>query len=65
MAKSTGRGLGGRPRDFEIIEVAEFKLRVNDRWVITEIIEPTKYESKFQNVDAKNRYVVAWTETHE
>ncbi|MCP4781419.1 MAG: 4'-phosphopantetheinyl transferase superfamily protein [Hyphomicrobium sp.] len=65
VAKSTGRGLGGRPRDFEIVEVAGFMLRVGDRWVLTETIEPTRYESKFQNVDAKKGYVVAWTKTQK
>ena len=37
-AKATGRGLQGRPKDFAVSRVVDHRLRIGDRWVVTECL---------------------------
>ena len=50
-AKSTGKGLGGRPKDFRVEEADGTRLLVNGRWIMTD---------RYRAADLSG-YVVAWT----
>lgn len=50
-AKSTGKGLGGRPKDFRVAEADGTHLLVNGRWIMTD---------RYRAADLTS-YVVAWT----
>ncbi len=51
VAKATGRGLEGRPRDFEVDAIDDRRMRCGGRWVTTEPLHT-----------AHGRFIVAWTE---
>ena len=50
-AKSTGQGLGGRPKDFRVERTDGTRLLVNGRWIMTD---------RYRAADLSG-YVVAWT----
>ena len=52
VAKATGRGLRGRPRDFEVDAIDDLRMRCAGRWVTTEPLDT-----------GHGRFIVAWTET--
>jgi phosphopantetheine--protein transferase-like protein len=52
VAKATGRGLKGRPRDFEVDATDDNRMHCEGRWVTTKSLET-----------AQGRFIVAWTET--
>jgi len=52
VAKATGRGLKGRPRDFEVDKTDDDRMHCAGRWVTTKSLDT-----------AQGRFIVAWTET--
>jgi phosphopantetheinyl transferase len=52
VAKATGRGLKGRPRDFQVDAIEGLRMHCGGRWVTTEPLET-----------ANGRFIVAWTES--
>jgi phosphopantetheine--protein transferase-like protein len=52
VAKATGRGLKGRPRDFEVDATDDNRMHCEGRWVTTKSLDT-----------AQGRFIVAWTET--
>jgi phosphopantetheinyl transferase len=58
-AKATGRGLRGRPKDFEISERADSTARVGDRWVAFDVVDVRPAPSGHP----RKEHVVAWTLT--
>jgi phosphopantetheinyl transferase len=52
VAKATGRGLKGRPRDFEVDAIDDLRMRCGGRWVTTQPLEA-----------GHGRFIVAWTES--
>jgi phosphopantetheinyl transferase (holo-ACP synthase) len=52
VAKSTGLGLGGRPKDFEVDAVDGERLRCRGRWIATEPLDTVR-----------GHFIVAWTDT--
>jgi phosphopantetheine--protein transferase-like protein len=57
-AKATGRGLGGRPKDFEIVERRDGTAVVGDRLVAFERLPGTGTASP---TAAQKEHIVAWT----
>jgi phosphopantetheinyl transferase len=61
-AKATGRGLGGRPKDFEIVErrpgADTDTVRVGDRWIAFERLPAPPPASPSP---AQKEHIVAWT----
>lgn len=53
VAKATGLGLGGRPKDFEIDAVLGARLRCRGRWIATEALDT-----------ARGHFMVAWTDSY-
>jgi phosphopantetheinyl transferase (holo-ACP synthase) len=51
-AKATGRGLGGRPKDFAVDAVDDDRVRCSGRWIATAPLDV-----------GGGRYVVAWTDS--
>jgi malonyl CoA-acyl carrier protein transacylase/phosphopantetheinyl transferase (holo-ACP synthase) len=56
-AKATGRGLAGRPKDFEICQRAGSTARVGDRWVAFDVVDVAPTDKP------RREHVVAWTLT--
>jgi phosphopantetheinyl transferase (holo-ACP synthase) len=52
VAKATGLGLRGRPKDFEIDAVLDDRLRCRGRWIATEPLDT-----------ARGQFMVAWTDS--
>ncbi len=51
-AKATGRGLGGRPKDFEVRAVDGARLLIGDRWIRTQ---------RRTDLHPDKEHIIAWT----
>ena len=58
-AKATGRGLNGRPKDFEILERRGNRLRVGHRWIAFERLPRSTSPPPL----TRKEHIVAWTVT--
>jgi phosphopantetheinyl transferase len=60
-AKATGRGLQGRPKDFEVTERRGRRLRIHDRWVAFERLP----QGPAPHPVPRKEQIVAWTVTDD
>jgi phosphopantetheinyl transferase (holo-ACP synthase) len=60
-AKATRRGLGGRPKDFEIEVVDGERYRIGGRWIATERIAGPA-DPAVPHPTEREEHIVAWTE---
>jgi phosphopantetheinyl transferase (holo-ACP synthase) len=58
-AKAGGRGLDGRPKDFEVVERRGHHLRIGHRWIAFERLPP----GTAPNPTFRKEHIVAWTVT--
>jgi len=58
-AKATGHGLGGRPKDFEVLERRGSRLRIRNRWIAFERLPPSTTPEPLP----RKEHIVAWTVT--
>ena len=58
-AKAEGRGLEGRPKDFEVIERRGHRLRIGHRWIAFERLPPGTTPDHLP----RKEHIVAWTVT--
>lgn len=56
-AKATGQGLNGRPKDFEILERRDNRLRIRNRWIAFERVPQSA------SPVPRKEHIVAWTVT--
>ncbi len=58
-AKAGGRGLEGRPKDFEVLERRGHRLRIGHRWIAFERLPPGTTPDHLP----RKEHIVAWTVT--